>query len=300
MSGTSGTIPTATSDSIGLAKFNTSNFSVTNGDVTIKDGGVILGTETTGQYAIKVEVSGTGLTATTPLANNGTSYVITSNATPTNITETIVARNTSDGGFTAGTITASGFVGYGGSITGLYANNLSSGTVPSGRLSGNYNINVLGSAGSTTGILSFSSTGNGHTDSFNGSVDKTISYNSIGAPSNTGALASGNNWNIGILGNAATSTNATNASGIYISATSSSDSTTAIVLVGDPNSTSSQQPFVDSGLSYNANTETLNVYNLSGLYTDSVYGSTSISGTLGSPGNPASYLYNFVIDGGTP
>lgn len=260
---------------------------------------VTLGVETTGQYARTVLVAGTGLSATLASADDGTDYTITSNATPANITGTLVARNTIDGGFAAGTVTASGFVGYGGSITGLYANNLSSGTVPSGRLTGDYNINVLGSAGSTTGTLTFSSAGNGNTDSFNGSLNKTLSYNSIGSPSTTGHLASGNNWNISILGNAATSTNATNASGIYISSTTSTDTLTSIVLVG-AQTANSQQPFIDSGLSYNANTDTLNVYNISGLYTNSIYGSTSISGILGSPGDPASYLHNFVIDGGSP
>lgn len=260
---------------------------------------VELGVETTGQYAKTVGVAGTGLSATTALADDGTNYIITSNATPANTTGTLVARDTANGGFTAGTITATGFVGYGGSITGLYADNLASGTVPSGRLTGNYNINVLGSAGSTTGTLTFSSTGNGNTDSFNGSTNKTISYNSVGAPSQTGALASGNNWNIGILGNAATATNATNASGIYISATTSADTLTSLVLVPDQTATS-QQPFIDSGLSYNANTDTLNLYNISGLGANSVYGSTSISGLLGSAGDPNTYLHNFVIDGGSP
>lgn len=260
---------------------------------------VTLGTETTGQYARTLTVQGTGLSATTANADDGTDYTITSNATSAGTAGAIVARNTSDGGFTAGTITATGFIGYGGSITGLYANNLASGTVPSGRLSGDYNINVLGSAGSTTGTLTFSSTGNGNTDNFNGSVNKTISYNTVGAPSQTGALASGNNWNIGILGNAATATNATNASGIYISATTSADTLTSLVLVPDQ-TTTSQQPFIDSGLSYNANTDTLNLYNISGLGANSVYGSTSISGLLGSPGDPNTYLHNFVIDGGSP
>ena len=137
----SGIIPTATSVDLGLAKFNTDNFSVTNGDVTIKDGGVILGTETTGQYAKTVSVAGTGLTATTANAANDTSYTITSNATSVNTTGTIVARNTSDGGFTAGTITATGFIGNGSSITGIDAvnitgvANLASGVLPTVTLS---------------------------------------------------------------------------------------------------------------------------------------------------------------------
>jgi hypothetical protein len=125
-----------------------------------------------------------------------------------NTLQTLVLRDNTNGGFTAGTITATGFVGYGGGITGLDANNLSSGAVPTGRLSGTYNINVTGSAASTTGSLTFKTDGLGATAvSFNGSINRDISYNSIGAPSQTGALASGTQWNISILGNAATVTN---------------------------------------------------------------------------------------------
>jgi hypothetical protein len=117
LSAKSGIIPTATSADLGLAKFNTDNFSVTNGDVTIKDGGVILGTETTGQYAKTVSVAGTGLTATTANAANDTSYTITSNATSAGTTGTIVARDTSTGGFTAGTITATGGISLKNTVT---------------------------------------------------------------------------------------------------------------------------------------------------------------------------------------
>jgi hypothetical protein len=66
----------------------------------------------------------------------------------------------------------------------------------------------------TTNSLTINNGGAGDSSSFtfNGSAAKTISYNSIGAPSQTGALASGTNWNISILGNAATVT-----SGVYTS-----------------------------------------------------------------------------------
>ena len=103
-----------------------------------------------------------------------------------------------------------GFIGYGGSITGLNASGLASGIVPTGRLSGTYNINVTGTAGSLVNALSFSTAGGGATASFDGSATRSISYNSVGAPSITGDGASGSSWNIGILGNAATVT-----SGVY-------------------------------------------------------------------------------------
>lgn len=64
----------------------------------------------------------------------------------------------------------------------------------------------------TTNSITVNNGGAGDNSSFtfNGSAARTISYNSVGAPSQTGALASGSSWNISILGNAATVT-----SGIY-------------------------------------------------------------------------------------
>jgi hypothetical protein len=143
-----------------------------------------------------------------PILNRTLANVRSDLGSTSNTLQTLVLRDNTNGGFTAGTITATGFVGYGGGITGLDANNLSSGAVPTGRLSGTYNINVTGSAASTTGSLTFKTDGLGATAvSFNGSINRDISYNSIGAPSQTGALASGTQWNISILGNAATVTN---------------------------------------------------------------------------------------------
>ena len=49
----------------GIAQFNSDNFAVTSGVVTIKDNGVILGTETTGSYVASL-VAGTGIA----LSNN--------------------------------------------------------------------------------------------------------------------------------------------------------------------------------------------------------------------------------------
>lgn len=68
----------------------------------------------------------------------------------------------------------------------------------------------------TTNSITVNNGGAGDSSSFtfNGSAAKTISYNSVGAPSQTGALASGSNWNISILGNSATVTN-----GVYTSRT---------------------------------------------------------------------------------
>jgi hypothetical protein len=54
---------------------------------------------------------------------------------------------------------------------------------------------------------------------------------------------------------------ATNATNINISAATSTDTTTSLVLVG-AQSTGNQPPFIDSGLNYNANTNTLSTDNV--------------------------------------
>jgi hypothetical protein len=109
-------------DSDNTLDFDVADFSITlTGDVTgtgtvtnlgnvsfattISADSVALGTDTTGQYATTVAVSGTGLSCTAPNAADGTAYTITSNATSANTVSTIVARDSS-GNFSAGTITA--------------------------------------------------------------------------------------------------------------------------------------------------------------------------------------------------
>lgn len=66
----------------------------------------------------------------------------------------------------------------------------------------------------TTNALTFNNDGSGGTSgTWNGSAAKTISYNTIGAPSVTGANASGT-WGISIAGNAATVTNGVYTTGV--------------------------------------------------------------------------------------
>jgi trimeric autotransporter adhesin len=99
---------------------------------TIQPNSIALGTDTNGQYATTVSVAGTGLSATAPNANDGTAYTITSNATPSNVTGTLVARDGS-GNFSAGTVSAI-FSGNGANITDINASNISAGTLNSARL----------------------------------------------------------------------------------------------------------------------------------------------------------------------
>lgn len=107
---------------------------------------------------------------------------------------------------------------------------------------GTWNINVSGNAGTattattattastanaTSAAVTFSSGGDGVTagGTFNGSAARTISYNTIGAPSVSGANATGT-WGISISGNAATATSATTA-GSATTATSATNATNA-------------------------------------------------------------------------
>lgn len=119
-------------------------------NTVIDNNTVTLGTDTVGQYATTISVQGTGLTATVPNVDDGTSYTIVSNATPDNVPGTIVARDSS-GNFTATNITASGFIGNGSNLTNLNASNISTGTLNLSRLPTNIPINYLTSSGITIG-----------------------------------------------------------------------------------------------------------------------------------------------------
>lgn len=81
-----------TTSAKGIAQFNSDNFAVSSGVVTIKDNGVILGTETVGSYVTSL-VAGTGIS----LANNSGE-----GATPTISIDT--SSSPSVAGITAGAI----------------------------------------------------------------------------------------------------------------------------------------------------------------------------------------------------
>jgi len=119
-------------------------------NTTIQPNSVALGTDTTGQYASTINVTGTGLDITTANATDGTNYTIESNATPANTALTIVSRDAS-GDFSAGTISAT-FSGNGSSLTNLNATNISSGTLNEARLPSVSRTN--GTAGPTNSFVS--------------------------------------------------------------------------------------------------------------------------------------------------
>jgi hypothetical protein len=74
---------------------------------------------------------------------------------------------------------------------------------------------------------------------------------------------------------------ATNANNINISSTTSSDTTTSIVLVANQ-STGNQSPFIDSGLTYNANTNALTASTFVGTLSNLLTLNTSGTGLSGS------------------
>lgn len=79
-------------DVTGSVSFDgTQNVTIT---ATIAADSVALGTDTTGQYAKTLSVSGLGLTSTTPQTQDGTDYVVTSNATVDATANTLVYRGT--------------------------------------------------------------------------------------------------------------------------------------------------------------------------------------------------------------
>jgi hypothetical protein len=113
----------------------------------------------------------------------------------------------------------------------------------------------------TTNALTFDNSGTGAVSgsTFNGSVARTISYNTIGAPSLTGSGASGT-WNISISGNAATATSATSAT----TATNATNATNTAISLNSTNSdyyltfvsanTGNLPQLVTSGLTANPST----------------------------------------------
>jgi len=168
---------------------------------------------------------GTYLTGTS--FNGSAAVTATVDATATNTASKVVARDSS-GNFAAGTITAALS---GNASTATAATNISGGAanqipyntalattafITAPTTAGTY-LNWNGSAFaysaiSTPASVTFNNGGSGDASgtSFNGSTARTISYNTVGAPSTGGTGATGT-WGISISGNAATATSATSA-----------------------------------------------------------------------------------------
>jgi len=86
-----------------------------------------------------------------------------------------------------------------------------------------------GGGGTTTYAATFNNSGSGDFSgtTFDGSVARTISYNTVGAPSTTGTNATGT-WNIDVLGSAGSATNLLGGAANRIAYQSGSNATTFI------------------------------------------------------------------------
>ena len=110
----------------------------------------------------------------------------------------------------------------------------------------------------------------------------------------------------GFTGNGSSITGV-NAYGLNVYSNSLTDTVTSLVMVTGTD-TGNLRPFIDSGLKFNANTNSLILENISGTLStifnsttyNSVFSATSISGLAAFGSNNESYLLNFIIDGGTP
>lgn len=150
-----GVLPVASTSASGIALFSSDNFAVTNGIVTVKNDGIILGIETTGQYVKTLNVSGTGLTIGAASVDDGTDHTVSSNATPACVTDTLVARD-SVGNFCAHQINLSSISGNiniphptGGTIpTPTYGSTSISGMIGPGGNPNTYLINFIIDGGS--------------------------------------------------------------------------------------------------------------------------------------------------------
>lgn len=142
---------------------------------------------------------------------------------------------------------------------------VSNGTAPSYVAQSTLSVGSATTAGSVTNAVTFNNSGTGDASgtTYNGSAVRTISYNTVGAPSTSGTGATGT-WGINISGNAATATTATTAT----SATTATDATNAANVATTATSTNANFfiPFVaasttgnqalgvDAGITYNPST----------------------------------------------
>jgi hypothetical protein len=223
----SGTITIA--GTLNVANGGTGQTSFVNGELLIGN--------TTGNTLTKATLTaGTGISIT-----NGTgsiSIAATNNGTVTSVDVSggTTGLTTSGGPVTSsGTITLGGTLaianGGSGQTSAQAAMNAFAGAVTSGQyLRGNgsnvvmsaiqagdvptLNQNTTGSAGSVVNAATFNNSGTGAASgtTFDGSVARTISYNTIGAPSTTGTNATGT-WSISVTGSAGSATTATNLAG---------------------------------------------------------------------------------------
>jgi len=127
---------------------------INNIQLTIGANSVLLGTDTVGQYAKRLAVSGVGLSATTPETDDATEYTITSNATNAATADTIVSRD-ANSDFAANMITSD--------LTGDVIGNVD-GNLTGGVISENTSSTILDTTGAVA-VYTGNVTGNADTAS---------------------------------------------------------------------------------------------------------------------------------------
>jgi len=214
-------------------------------------------------------VAGANVSGTVASATNATNA--TSATTAGSTTQAATFNNGGSGA-------SSGTTFNGGTARTISYNTIGAPSTSGSGASGTWGINVTGSAGtagsattagSTTSAVTFNNSGSGvgSGTSFNGGTARTVSYNTIGAPSTSGSGASGT-WGINVSGSAGSATTATRAGTV----------------------TTAAQPNITS-------VGTLSSLNVSGTTTTGTIQSTTI--TTGSSSTAGTITGDYTLTGGS-
>ena len=250
--------------------------------------------------------------------NPSTDTLSVSNLTGTSSWATNVVNNgvTSVGGTgtvngitLTGTVTSTGNLTLGGTLSGIGNSQLTNSSVTIGStgislggtsttLAGLTNVNstnftgsLLGAATSVTNAVTFNNGGAGDASgtTYNGSAARTISYNTVGAPSTGGTGATGT-WGIGISGNAATATTAQSASTALVT-------TNAVhyPIFVDANNLTPASEKLGTIAGYNFNPGTTRLEITGSLFATNITGSLRGTASYATMASQSGYTMQFVL-----
>lgn len=158
------------------------------------------------------------------------------------------------------------------------------------------NNQMIAYAGRTSGYIPTWSGTDGTTLNTGYAVSSSNTASAIVLRDSNGDFSARNITATGFIGDGSSVTGV-NAYNLNIYSNSRSETEASLVMISGT-STGNYRPFIDSGLKFNATSNTLILENISGASTwngNPAWTSTSISGISSS-----TYLVNFIIDGGTP